>query len=113
KRVEQMSQSGKPSGFNLMDTMVRVFPPDPPAEKQIEGNENQAKAYKYWQRQVLISSIVGYAGFYFVRSNWSITMPALEEQMGITKTELGLYVTLHGIIYGISKFINGFFGDRV
>lgn len=108
-----MSQSGKPSGFNLMDTMVRVFPPDPPAEKQIEGNENQAKAYKYWQRQVLISSIVGYAAYYFVRKNMGITMPAILKQTDLTESDLGLYLTLHGVIYGISKFVNGFFGDRV
>ena len=39
-------------------------------------------------------------------------MPAMIDQLGVTKTQLGLYLSLHGVIYGISKFINGFFGDR-
>ena len=40
-------------------------------------------------------------------------MPAMQADLGITKTELGLFLTLHGLIYGLSKFINGFIGDRV
>ncbi len=40
-------------------------------------------------------------------------MPALEAELGISKVKLGLFLTLHGIIYGLSRFINGFIADRV
>jgi len=40
-------------------------------------------------------------------------MPAMEEDLGITKTDLGLFLTLHGLFYGVSKFINGMFVDRL
>jgi sugar phosphate permease len=30
----------------------------------------------------------------------------------VTKADLGLFLTLHGVLYGVSKFANGFFGDR-
>jgi OPA family glycerol-3-phosphate transporter-like MFS transporter/OPA family sugar phosphate sensor protein UhpC-like MFS transporter len=57
--------------------------------------------------------MIGYAIFYFVRKNLSIAMPAMQMDLGVTKSELGIFLTLHGLIYGVSKFINGFIGDRV
>jgi len=74
---------------------------------------DEAKKFKYWQTRTIIASMVGYALFYFVRKNLSIAMPAMQADLGITKTELGIFLTLHGLIYGVSKFINGFIGDRV
>jgi OPA family glycerol-3-phosphate transporter-like MFS transporter/OPA family sugar phosphate sensor protein UhpC-like MFS transporter len=60
----------------------------------------------------MIACIVGYALFYFVRKNISIAMPYMNTELGISKTDLGLFLTLHGLIYGLSKFINGMWGDR-
>lgn len=68
--------------------------------------------FRYWQTRTLIASMVGYAAFYFVRKNLSIAMPAMEHDLGITKADLGLFLTLHGLLYGVSKFVNGFWGDR-
>ena len=73
----------------------------------------ESKRFKYWQRRTIIASMIGYALFYFVRKNLSIAMPGMQEALGITKTDLGLFLTLHGLIYGVSKFANGFIGDRV
>ncbi len=72
-----------------------------------------SQRFKYWQTRTIIATMIGYALFYFVRKNLSIAMPAMQADLGITKTELGLFLTLHGLIYGLSKFINGFIGDRV
>jgi OPA family glycerol-3-phosphate transporter-like MFS transporter/OPA family sugar phosphate sensor protein UhpC-like MFS transporter len=47
-----------------------------------------------------------------VRKNLGIAMPFMEHDLGITKEQLGLFLTLHGVIYGISKFLNGFLADR-
>ncbi len=71
-----------------------------------------SKKYSYWQRRVLFSSIIGYATFYFVRKNLSIAMPFMERDLGIDKARLGLLLTLIGVPYGISKFLNGFLADR-
>ena len=68
--------------------------------------------YRYWQRRILFSTIVGYAMFYFVRKNLSLAMPGLGAELGIGKANLGLFLTLHGLLYGVSKFANGFLGDR-
>ena len=56
---------------------------------------DEAKKFKYWQTRTIIASMVGYALFYFVRKNLSIAMPAMQADLGITKTELGIFLTLH------------------
>ncbi len=72
-----------------------------------------AKKFQYWQTRTIIISMVGYALFYFVRKNLSIAIPAMQTDLGINKSELGIFLTLHGLVYGVSKFVNGFIGDRV
>lgn len=69
-------------------------------------------SFKWWQWQTIIVTLVGYALFYFVRKNFSVAMPSLEAEFGISKVELGLFLTLHGIVYGLSRFVNGFVSDR-
>lgn len=73
----------------------------------------QVKKFKYWQNRTIIATMIGYAMFYFVRKNLSVAMPFMEKDLGITKTELGTFLTLHLLIYGVSRFINGMIGDRV
>jgi sugar phosphate permease len=70
-------------------------------------------SYRYWQRRLLLSTIVGYALFYFVRKNLSVAMPAMEQNLHITKTQLGAFLTAHGLIYGFARFGNGLLADRV
>ena len=70
------------------------------------------KKYNYWQWRTLIILMIGYALFYFVRKNFSIAMPALEAELGLSKTQLGIFLTLNGVIYGVSRFINGILADR-
>ncbi|MCF0174486.1 MAG: MFS transporter, partial [Bacteroidales bacterium] len=70
------------------------------------------RSFGSWQWQVIIVSLLGYAMYYFVRKNFSTAMPSLEAVFGITKTQLGLFLTINGIIYGVSRFVNGFIADR-
>ena len=68
--------------------------------------------FGYWQWRVIISTMVGYSMYYFVRKNFSFAMPALGDEYGITNTSFGVILTLVGLIYGVSKFINGIISDR-
>lgn len=70
------------------------------------------RKYNYWQWRTLITLMLGYALYYFVRKHFSVAMPAMEETLGISKVQLGLFLTLNGIIYGFSRFVNGFLADR-
>src|SRR4051812_14365273 len=72
--------------------------------------------FRYWQRRILITSLIGYAFFYLVRKNLSFAMPGLKASLGLThdaNLKLGALLSAHGIVYGISKFANGFVADRV
>jgi OPA family glycerol-3-phosphate transporter-like MFS transporter/OPA family sugar phosphate sensor protein UhpC-like MFS transporter len=68
--------------------------------------------YKPWQVQVLFSTIIGYAIFYFVRKNLSVAMPMILKMPNMDKKILGAVLTVHGLVYGASKFAHGFVGDR-
>jgi OPA family glycerol-3-phosphate transporter-like MFS transporter/OPA family sugar phosphate sensor protein UhpC-like MFS transporter len=68
--------------------------------------------FRRWQNRVLFGTILGYATFYFVRKNLSIAMPVMATALNLNKEQLGLFLTLHGVVYGVSKFANGFIGDR-
>lgn len=73
----------------------------------------QAKRFKYWQTRTIIATMVGYALFYFVRKNFSLAMPGMEADLGISKTSLGIFLTLNGVVYGLSRFLNGILADRM
>jgi phosphoglycerate transporter family protein len=90
---------------------LRMFEPAPAAIPITDPAKVQSD-YRVWQRRVLITTIIGYAIFYFVRKNLDMAMPVMETKLGISKVDLGLFLTLSGVLYGVSKFINGFFGDR-
>jgi len=93
-------------------SVLRLFEPAPPAPVPITGAEAIQRGYRTWRFRVLFSSLVGYATFYLVRKNLPVAMPFMEENLHISKSDLGLFLTLHGVLYGVSKFANGFLGDR-
>ena len=83
----------------------------PSAAPSISDPEVAAR-FRYWQYRTLIATMFGYAAFYFVRKNLSFAMPAMQTDLGITKADLGLFLTLHGLLYGVSRFVNGMWADR-
>lgn len=86
--------------------------PAPEKEVTFADEKELNNTYRYWRTRIMYTTIIGYALFYFVRKNLSIAMPAIEADLGISKVDLGLFLSLHGIFYGISKFLNGFLGDQ-
>ncbi len=65
------------------------------------------------QWRMLFATMIGYTLFYFMRKNFSFAMPGLQQDCGISKSMLGNFLFWGGIVYGISKFVNGIVGDRV
>src|SRR5438874_6811915 len=108
--TNESSIAASPNSF--FGRLLKPFRPAPPAEVQFTDPKVVAPKYRYWQKRVLFSSIIGYATFYFVRGNLPFAMPLMEHNLGSRKTQLGLFLTLHGLLYGVSKFANGFLGDR-
>ena len=67
--------------------------------------------FKFWQWETLIVTMIGYALYYLIRKNLSIAMPLLGE-IGVSKVQLGAFLTCGGIVYGVGRFLNGIVADR-
>ena len=76
--------------------------------------EENAKsvAMNRWQWRIILYTMIGYAMFYLLRKNFSLTMPALTAEFGVSNTTLGIFLTLHGVIYGMSRYVVGIMTDR-
>ena len=71
------------------------------------------RAFHRMQWRMLFATMIGYTLFYFMRKNFSFAMPGLQQDCGISKPMLGNFLFWGGIVYGLSKFLNGIVGDKV
>jgi len=71
------------------------------------------RKFRRGQWRMIGLTIVGYTLFYFLRKNFSFAMPGLEQDLGVSKSMLGNCLFAGGIVYGVSKFLNGIIGDKV
>lgn len=71
------------------------------------------KSFRYWQWRTIVVSMFVYSLFYVVRKNFSIAMPGLTAEYGISNTSFGVIIAIGSLIYGFSRFINGFIAERV
>ena len=71
------------------------------------------KKFKSAQWKFIIGSMVTYAFFYLTRKNLSMAQPLMLEEGVISTYALGTMITVHGVVYGLSRFVNGFWADRL
>ena len=69
--------------------------------------------FKAAQWRFIFSSMVAYAFFYITRKNLSMAQPGMLEEGVISTYALGTIMTVHGVLYGLSRFVNGFWADRL
>ena len=55
-------------------------------------DEKTVSKFKSWQFRTILVSMIGYAIYYFVRKNFSIAMPGLTAQYGISNTSFGIVI---------------------
>ncbi len=75
-------------------------------------NEEQKK-FSVEQWKFIIYSMIVYMFFYVTRKNLSMAQVEMFEEGVITKYAIGIILTVHGLLYGISRFVNGFWADRL
>ena len=66
----------------------------------------------HWQWRVILVTMIGYAIFYFVRKNFSVAMPGMTAEYGISNASFGWIIFFGSITYGLSRFVNGYTVDR-
>ena len=79
--------------------------------KTVTDARISTKTLKWWQWETLLVTMGGYALYYVIRKNLSIAMPLLGE-IGVSKVQLGAFLTAGGIVYGVGRFLNGIVADR-
>ena len=71
------------------------------------------KKFQSAQWKFIIGSMLTYAFFYLTRKNLSMAQPLMLEEGVISTYALGTMLTIHGVVYGLSRFVNGFWADRL
>lgn len=94
-----------------MKSLLSIFSPAPIIEP-IQDQEAIKTEYNYWRWRIFYSMFIGYALFYFTRKSFTFAMPAMIQELGFDKAQLGFLATVLSLTYGFSKFINGIFGDK-
>ncbi|MFH0798786.1 MAG: MFS transporter [Pseudomonadota bacterium] len=95
----------------MASRLIAALAAQPHATPIADPKEIKSK-YRKWRIQTMYSMMIGYAIYYFLRKNFSMAMPVFLTELGYTKTDLGLILTLFSVVYGFSKFINGVLADR-
>jgi len=93
-----------------VSVLDRLKPELPQGE--IESADEIKAKYKYWRIRIFYSIYVGYALFYFTRKSFTFSMPALINDLGFDKADLGFLGTLLAVTYAISKFVSGMISDK-
>ena len=73
----------------------------------------EQKTFRRAQWKFILCSMVAYAFFYITRKNLSMAQPGMLEEKVISTYALGTIMTVHGVLYGCSRFVNGFWADRL
>ena len=76
-------------------------------------DSNAQSKFTAAQWRFIVGSMVTYAFFYLTRKNLSMAQPFMLEEGAISMYALGTMLTVHGVVYGLSRFVNGFWADRL
>src|SRR6266566_5015695 len=85
----------------LMSSLLAAFKTQP--DTILDPDHDAAEVdrrYRYWRVRILVTTIVGYALYYFVRSNINVPLKTMGADLGYTKAQLGFITSIGGVTYG-------------
>jgi sugar phosphate permease len=68
---------------------------------------------KRWQVRIFAACILAYTAAYICRVNFSIAIPGLQAELGLSNTSVGLISTSFFWVYALGQAVNGYLGDKV
>ena len=83
-----------------------------PAQAVLDSPAEIKSRYTHWRLRTMYGMFIGYAVFYFCRKNLSAATPAMIQDLGYSKLEIGTIWSLLYLTYGLSKMANGVLGDQ-
>jgi MFS transporter, OPA family, glycerol-3-phosphate transporter len=86
------------------------FRPAPHVARLPDGEVR--KLYPRFRWQILESTFIGYATFYFVRNNLPVVSKEMGQALHYSKGQIGDMLALTAIAYGVGKFLMGAWSDR-
>lgn len=82
-------------------------------QRTFKTDEERNAAFRRGQWKFILCSMIAYMFFYITRKNLSMAQPMMLEEKVVTKEALGVVMTVHGVLYGASRFVNGFWADKL
>ena len=70
------------------------------------------KEQTQWRRRIFVVTWLGYAGFYFCRKNFSVTMPLIAKDLGYTNDDFAIVIGTYSFLYMLGQFLNGYLSDK-
>lgn len=70
-------------------------------------------SYPRWRARIFAAVWLGYGAYYLCRTNISLAMPAIMDELGFSKTTMGAISTSLFVAYAAGQFFNGQIVDRV
>ncbi len=92
-------------------SVLDIFKP-PPHTKEIKDPKIVRKKYTYWRIRTFYSMYIGYAFFYVSRKSFTLAIPAMVAELGLSKVQIGNLGSILSLTYGASKFFSGIMSDR-
>jgi len=85
---------------------------EPPAIEVTKSEEEVAREYPNFRRNIFFSCFFGYIIYHLCRKNIVVAYPYLTNELGFTNAQVGILGSSLYIAYGIGKFLNGIFADN-
>jgi len=76
------------------------------------GLSRNAPPLRRWQGRVVLTVFVTYASYYFCRQNIAAALPAMESELGLSKSGLGQITMALFLGYGFGQMFFGLLSDR-
>ena len=75
-----------------MSTLAAALKAQPDIAR-IKDPASVDRLYRYWRVRILTTSIIGYALFYFVRTNIGTPLKTMGDELGYSREKLGIIMT--------------------